>query len=197
MDLRYHAVAWRFYPGKNLGALGDGGAVTTNDRELADRLRVLRNYGSRVKYVNEVPGYKSRLDSLQAAFPRVKLRHLDAWNDRRRTIAAAYLEGLADTDLILPQVPDWAEPVWHVFVVRHPQRDALQRRLSAAGIGTHIHYPIPPHKQQAYAAGGFPPDGLPFAARLADEVLSLPMGPQLARSDRERVLDRLVSDVAM
>ena len=189
------AVAWSFYPGKNLGALGDGGAVTTNDAELAERLRVLRNYGSRVKYVNEVPGYNSRLDPLQAAFLRVKLRHLDAWNGRRAVIAAAYLDELVDTDLILPQVPDWAEPVWHLFVVRHPARDALQRQLNAAGIGTLIHYPIPPHKQQAYAAGGFPPDGLQLAARLADEVLSLPMGPQLTRSDRERVLERLVSDV--
>ena len=156
--------------------------MTTNDAELAERLRVLRNYGSRVKYVNEVPGYNSRLDPLQAAFLRVKLRHLDAWNARRTAIAAAYLDRLADTDLVLPQVPDWADPVWHLFVVRHPQRDALQSRLSAAGIGTLIHYPIPPHKQQAYAAAGFPPDAFPLAAQIADEVLSLPMGPQLGDS---------------
>lgn len=189
------AVAWSFYPGKNLGALGDGGAVTTNDPVLAERLRMLRNYGSRVKYVHDVLGCNSQLDPLQAAFLRAKLRHLDTWNVRRAAIASAYLEGLADTDLILPQVPDWAEPVWHLFVVRHPQRDALQRQLGAAGIGTHIHYPIPPHKQQAYAPGGSPPDGLPLAAGLADEVLSLPMGPQLTRSDRDRVLDRLVSNL--
>jgi len=182
------AVAWSFYPGKNLGALGDSGAVTTNDPELAERLRVLRNYGSSVKYVNEVQGFNSRLDPLQAAFLRVKLRHLDTWNARRTVIAAAYLDGLADTDLILPQVPDWASPVWHLFVVRHPRRDALQRRLNTAGIGTVIHYPIPPHKQAAYLRAGFPADAYPLASRLADEVLSLPMGPQLARVDCEKVV---------
>ena len=186
------AVAWSFYPGKNLGALGDGGAVTTNDPELADRLRVLRNYGSRVKYVNEVQGFNSRLDPLQAAFLSVKLRHLDAWNLRRAAIAATYLDGLAGTGLTLPHVPDWADPVWHLFVVRHPQRDALQRWLSAAGIVTLIHYPIPPHKQAAYAHANFAADAFPLASRLADEALSLPMGPQLALSESGRVGEVLV-----
>lgn len=187
------AVAWSFYPGKNLGALGDGGAVTTNDIELAERLRVLRNYGSRVKYVNEIQGYNSRLDPLQAAFLRVKLRHLDDWNVRRQAIAAIYLSRLADTDLILPDVPSWADPVWHLFVVRHPQRDALQRRLIEAGIDSLIHYPIPPHKQAAYAPTGFATDALPIAARIADEVLSLPMGPQLSHEAVRRVGDALVA----
>ena len=183
------AVAWSFYPGKNLGALGDGGAVTTNDPEVADRLRVLRNYGSRVKYVNEVQGYNSRLDPLQAAVLRVKLQHLDAWNARRAAIARQYLEGLAGSDLVLPHVPDGAEPVWHLFVVRHPQRDALQARLAEVGIGTLIHYPIPPHRQEAYAADGFAPDAFPIASRMADEVLSLPMGPQLQMDDVARVIE--------
>lgn len=174
------AVAWSFYPGKNLGALGDGGAVTTDDDALADRLRVLRNYGSRVKYVNEVQGYNSRLDPLQAAVLRVKLAHLDAWNSRRAALGRIYLDGLRDTGLVLPHVPDWAEPAWHLFVVRHAQRDGLQQRLTEAGIGSLIHYPIPPHKQQAYVAAGFDSDAFPLASRLADEVLSLPMGPHLA-----------------
>ena len=187
------AVAWSFYPGKNLGAFGDGGAVTTNDAELAARLRRLRNYGSEVKYVHEVPGYNSRLDPLQAAFLGVKLRHLDAWNDRRRALAQAYLSGLADSGLVLPQVPDWAEPVWHLFVVRHPRRDALQRQLTAAGIGTLIHYPIPPHQQRAYAHSSLAPDGYPLATRLAAEVLSLPLGPHLGVADLGQVLDSLTA----
>ena len=148
-------VAWSFYPGKNLGALGDGGAVTTNDADLAERLRVLRNYGSAVEYVNEVQGYNSRLDPIQAAVLRVKLGRLDAWNARRRAVAARYNAGLAGTGLD-PPLPDWVEPVWHLYVVRHVQRDALQMALTDAGIGTLIHYPIPPHRQLAYAAAGWP-----------------------------------------
>ena len=174
------AVAWSFYPGKNLGALGDGGAVTTNDPELADRIRVLRNYGSRVKYVNEVKGFNSRLDPIQAAVLRVKLRVLDEWNARRQGIAQRYLEGLAGSGLVLPQVPEWAEPVWHLFVVRHPERDALVKRLAEAGVGTLIHYPVPPHLQAAYAEMGFGVGAFPVAERMAGEVVSLPMGGQMA-----------------
>ena len=174
------AVAWSFYPGKNLGALGDGGAVTTNDPKLADRIRVLRNYGSRVKYVNEVKGFNSRLDPIQAAVLRVKLRVLDEWNARRRGIAQRYLEGLAGSGLVLPQVPEWAEPVWHLFVVRHPQRDALVQRLNESGVGTLIHYPVPPHLQAAYAEMGFGVGAFPVAERMAGEVVSLPMGGQMA-----------------
>lgn len=173
-------VCWSFYPGKNLGALGDGGAITTNRADLADRIRVLRNYGSRVKYVNEVQGVNSRLDPIQAAVLRAKLPHLDAWTDRRRAIAAAYAEGLRDSGLILPHVPDWADPVWHLYVVRSPDRDGLQKRLAEAGVGTLIHYPIPPHMQAAYANLGLAPDALPLARQLAGEVLSLPIGPQLS-----------------
>ena len=182
------AVAWSFYPGKNLGALGDGGAITTNDAELADRIRVLRNYGSRVKYVNEVQGYNSRLDPIQAAVLRVKLQHLDAWNARRAAVAQRYCDGLAGSGLVLPQVPAWAEPAWHLFVVRHPQRDALHKHLADAGIGSLIHYPIPPHQQQAYAEAGFASSAFPLASRMADEVLSLPMGPQLATGQADAVV---------
>lgn len=172
-------VAWSFYPGKNLGAFGDAGAVTTNDAALDRRLRVLRNYGSRVKYVNDEAGWNSRLDPLQAAALRVKLAHLDAWNQRRCALAAAYGQALAALPLQLPQVPDWAEPAWHLYVVQTESRDELQQRLAAAGIGSLIHYPIPPHRQQAYADAGLAAGSLPIAEAMAERVLSLPMGPQL------------------
>ena len=187
-------VCWSFYPGKNLGALGDGGAVTTGNADLADRIRVLRNYGSREKYVNDIKGVNSRLDPIQAAALRVKLRHLDAWNKRRREIAAAYTEGLNQSGLTLPHVPNWAEPVWHLFVVRSPDRDGLQKRLAAAGIGTLIHYPIPPHMQTAYAELGIAPGAMPLARQLAGEVLSLPIGPQLARHDVDVVVQALTGE---
>jgi dTDP-4-amino-4,6-dideoxygalactose transaminase len=176
------AVAWSFYPGKNLGAFGDGGAVTTNDPQIADRIRVFRNYGSREKYVNEVKGFNSRLDPVQAAVLRVKLRHLDDWNARRVAIAGRYLWELRGIGLMLPEVPAWADPVWHLFVIRHPQRDLLAKNLKEEGIGTLIHYPIPPHRQGAYADAGFAAEAFPLAGRMSDELLSLPMGPQL-RSD--------------
>lgn len=185
------AVAWSFYPGKNLGAMGDGGAVTTNDPAIADRLRVLRNYGSRVKYVNETRGFNSRLDPLQAAFLRTKLRQLDRWNDARRNIAGHYLRALADTGLVLPVVPDWAEPVWHLFVVRSNARDQLQQQLDRAGIGTMIHYPIPPHLQKAYQELGFAEGAFPIAERMAGQVLSLPMGPHLGDESVRHVINAL------
>jgi dTDP-4-amino-4,6-dideoxygalactose transaminase len=183
------AAAWSFYPGKNLGALGDGGAVTTNDAELADRLRVLRNYGSRVKYVNEVQGFNSRLDPVQAAVLSVKARRLDEWNARRRSIAERYLRGLEGCGLGLPGVPEWAEPVWHLFVVRHPRRNEVQRLLAEAGVGTLIHYPVPPHRQGAYAGHPQAQEGLPIAEQLASEVLSLPIGPHLVEDAIEAVID--------
>lgn len=187
------AVAWSFYPGKNLGAMGDGGAVTTNDAQLADRIRVLRNYGSRVKYVNEVQGYNSRLDPLQAAILRVKLAHLDDWNNRRRTIAQQYQQGLAACGLRLPQVPDWAEAVWHLYVVQYPQRDALQKTLADNGVGSLIHYPIPPHLQQAYSTAGWDKAGFPLAEGMANEALSLPMGPHLHSDQVEEVIKHVTS----
>lgn len=183
-------VCWSFYPGKNLGALGDAGAVTTNRADLADRIRVLRNYGSRVKYVNEVLGANSRLDPVQAAVLRVKLKALDEWTERRRTIATAYTNALAKTELILPHVPDWADPAWHLYVVRSTDRDGMQERLNEAGIGTLIHYPIPPHMQEAYGDMGLAPNALPLARQLADEVLSLPIGPHLGESDLNRVISQ-------
>jgi dTDP-4-amino-4,6-dideoxygalactose transaminase len=180
------AAGFSFYPGKNLGALGDGGAVTTNDDALAEQVRMLRNYGSRQKYHHDVPGTNSRLDSLQAAFLRVKLRRLDEWNARRRAVAARYLELLADVpDVVLPRVADWAEPVWHLFVIRHPRRDAMRELLTEAGVETIIHYPIAPHQTGAYAAA-FGDRDLPVAEQLAREVMSLPMGPHIPESDVER-----------
>jgi len=177
------AVAWSFYPGKNLGAMGDGGAVTTNDPQIADHLRVLRNYGSRVKYVNEVQGYNSRLDPIQAAVLRVKLKQLDSWGERRANIAAAYLEGLSGLGLTLPHVPAWADPAWHLFVVCHQNREALQASLTDSKVGTLIHYPIPPHLQQAYAQGQSLQGQFPIAEKIARQCLSLPIGPHFATSD--------------
>lgn len=181
-------VCWSFYPGKNLGAMGDGGAVTTNRNDIADRIRVLRNYGSREKYVNEVQGVNSRLDPLQAAILRAKLPHLDTWTERRRKIAAAYTEKLSNSDLILPEVLDGVEPVWHLYIVRSAERDALRERLKDAGIDTLIHYPIPPHLQKAYAGRRKEQRTYPIAERLAEEVLSLPIGPQMAGGAVARIV---------
>jgi dTDP-4-amino-4,6-dideoxygalactose transaminase len=187
------AVAWSFYPGKNLGAMGDGGAVTTNDPQLADRIQVLRNYGSRLKYVNEVQGYNSRLDPLQAAILRVKLAHLDDWNKRRGAIAALYQAGLEGCGLTLPFVPEWAAPAWHLYVVQHPQRAVLQKALSEAGVGTLIHYPIPPHLQDAYADFGVGKGMFPIAERIHNHVFSLPMGPHLGVDDAEQVVTACIA----
>ena len=180
-------AGWSFYPGKNLGAFGDGGAVTTNNGELADRVRVLRNYGSRTKYFNEVRGFNSRLDEIQAAVLRVKLKHLDEWNRRRRNIAELYRRELEGCDLILPYVPEWAEPAYHLFVVRSGQRDALQQYLETQGIGTLIHYPVPPHLQQAYCEIGLAAGTLPISERIHQEVLSLPIGPHVTEAQVETV----------
>lgn len=186
-------VAWSFYPGKNLGAIGDAGAVTTNDASLADALRTLRNYGSRQKYVNEVIGVNSRLDPIQAAILRAKLPHLEAWRARRVHHAARYSEGLAGLPLVLPQVPAWADPAWHLYVVRvaAASRPRIVEALHAEGIATLIHYPIPPHRQAAYAGVSLPRGPLPLAEQLANEVLSLPMGPHLTDDQRDRVIDAL------
>jgi dTDP-4-amino-4,6-dideoxygalactose transaminase len=173
-------AAFSFYPTKNLGALGDAGAVVTNDDELAERVRVLRNYGSRSKYYNEVKGVNSRLDPLQAGFLRVKLKHLDTWNARRRKVAHEYLRDLSgSSDLILPKVASGAEPVWHQFVIRHPLRDQLQGHLKEIGVGTLVHYPVPPHLSGAYSDGGWKRDDFPATEELARTVLSIPVSPHL------------------
>jgi len=184
-------VAWSFYPGKNLGAFGDGGAITTDDEELARRVRVLGNYGSRSKYVNVVAGYNSRLDELQAAVLRVKLRHLDRFNDARRLIAQAYLDDLACTGLILPAVAEWAEPVWHLFVVRCAARDTLQRELTEVGIQTLIHYPIPPHLQGAYAMMGLKNGAFSISEKIHAEVLSIPIYPTMSARETAEVITRM------
>jgi dTDP-4-amino-4,6-dideoxygalactose transaminase len=181
-------VAWSFYPGKNLGCFGDGGAVTTDDPVLADRLRVLRNYGSRVKYQNEIKGHNSRLDEIQAAVLRVKLQHLDDWNGRRQDLAGQYLAGLKDLPGVgLPQVIGGADPAWHLFVIDVEDRDGLQAGLRAEGIETLIHYPVPPHLSEAYAAdaawGAFP-----ITEQAAKTHLSLPIGPHLGRDQVARVV---------
>ncbi len=185
------AAGFSFYPGKNLGALGDGGAVTTNDAGVAERIRMLRNYGSVRKYHHEAMGFNSRLDELQAAILRVKLKRLDAWNDRRGRIAAAYLHALENVWPGLPHVPDWARPVWHLFVVRSRHRDALQNWLSGRGIGTMIHYPVPPHRQPAYAYMDIAAGALPVAEAVHREVISLPMGPHLDADDARRVAEAM------
>lgn len=178
------AAGFSFYPGKNLGACGDGGSITTNDACLAGRLRLLRSYGSAQKYVHELAGFNSRLDELQAALLRAKLKCLDEWNGRRSEIANWYLECLPAIfpGLKLPFVPQWAEPCWHLFVVRTPDRDAFQAHLTGRGIGTLIHYPTPPHLQEAYRGLSYSAGRLPLAEKLAREVLSLPIGPHLDRS---------------
>lgn len=183
-----HAAAFSFYPAKNLGALGDGGAVTTDDPALARRLRRMRNYGSETKYYNEEKGYNSRLDALQAAFLRVKLNYLDAENESRRTIAASYMAGLQECGLILPLVPERTEPVWHLFVVRTPMRDALQQRLREKAIETLIHYPVPPHRQKAYHPDAGAGQPHPIADALSRELLSLPLTPHMPQEQVNEVI---------
>jgi dTDP-4-amino-4,6-dideoxygalactose transaminase len=192
------ASAFSFYPGKNLGAVGDGGAVTTNDSKLADAIRVYRNYGSSVKYKNDVLGFNSRLDELQAALLLVKLAVLDRANAKRVEIAKFYMEQLAGiAGLILPSVPDWADPVWHLFVIRHKQRDELAKKLTEAGIGNMVHYPIPPHKQLAYSSLNYQDNSFPIAESIHNEVLSLPIGPMLTLDQATKVVQVIRTSLAM
>ncbi|MDT8068088.1 MAG: DegT/DnrJ/EryC1/StrS family aminotransferase [Terriglobia bacterium] len=184
------AAGFSFYPGKNLGCYGDGGAVVTSDDRLADAVRVLRNYGSREKYCNEVRGVNSRLDELQAALLRVRLGVVDKWNSRRRQLAARYQQALDRIPgLELPCVVEGSEPVWHLFVVRHPRRDWLRQELERRGVQTLIHYPIPPHLSGAYAAHDIKRGALPIAEQLASEVLSIPIGPHLTLAQQDRVIE--------
>lgn len=187
------AAGWSFYPTKNLGAYGDAGAITTDDDELAEQVRLLRNYGSTRKYYNEVKGVNSRLDELHAAMLRVRLRHLDEWNARRARIAAMYLTELQGANLLLPAVADGAEPVWHLFVVRSRERDKLQQFLKSAGIGTLVHYPVAPHLQKAYQEMGLGEGTYPLTEAIHREVLSLPIGPHLPSADATRVVEAMRS----
>jgi dTDP-4-amino-4,6-dideoxygalactose transaminase len=186
-----HAAATSFYPGKNLGALGDGGAVLTNDTELANKVRKLRNYGSNTKYKHDVLGYNSRLDEMQAAFLRVKLRKLNDDNQRRKTIANLYSSALTNVDITLPHVPAWADPVWHLYVIRSKERDKLQHYLKDNGVETLVHYPIPPHLQACYAGVQF--NSLPIAEQFAKQVLSLPISPVMIEEQIQHVIKVLSS----
>ncbi len=184
-----HAAAFSFYPGKNLGALGDAGAIITNDDWLGERVRMLGNYGSKVKYYHEVKGYNSRLDEFQAAFLRVKLHHLDEWNKRRQQIASFYLQNLANLpELTLPHVPNWASPIWHIFPILCPDRDRLQEYLKEKEIGTLIHYPVPPHLANAYQELGYQKGSFPISESIAATELSLPIGPHMDLDDAGYVI---------
>jgi dTDP-4-amino-4,6-dideoxygalactose transaminase len=185
------AVCWSFYPTKNLGALADAGAITTDDDALADRLRVARNYGQRRRYVCEVRGWNSRLDELNAGYLRAKLPKLAEWNTRRAALAERYLDRLAGCGLQLPTTAPGNGNVWHLFVVRHPERDRLQQALEEVGVGTICHYPIPPHLQTAYADLGYHPGAFPIAERIHDTCFSLPLHPHLSDESQNQVIDAL------
>jgi len=181
-------VTWSFYPGKNLGALGDGGAITTNNRVLAERLRVLRNYGSSERYVHTMLGSNSRLDPVQAAALSVKLKYLQEWNERRARIAAIYNEAFKDLPIVLPSVRSHNDHVWHLYCIRVKNRDEFRKRLSFMGIETHIHYPIPPHMQEAYRFLNFGEKSFPLAESFASELVSLPIGPSLTKSQVDHIV---------
>lgn len=185
------AVAWSFYPGKNLGAYGDGGAVTTNDGAVAELVRALRNYGSSVKYVNEVKGINSRLDEIQAAILLVRLSHLESWNERRRRIAGIYAEELSPEIVRTPLEPEGTASSWHLFPIRSARRDGLQKWLMSLGIDTQIHYPIPPHRQGAYAEMGHL--SFPISEEIHRTELSLPIGPHLTESNARRIVEAVNS----
>ena len=189
------AAGFSFYPGKNLGAFGDVGAVVTDDSFLADRIRMLRNYGSKKKYFNEEKGFNSRMDELQAAFLRIKLRVLDEWNRRRSKIADTYLLKIGNIPgIVLPHVPDYAKPVWHQFVIRTDERNIMQEKLNQNGVGTLIHYPIPPHLSGAYSEMGIKKGMLPITEQTAESVLSLPIGPHM-RSEQVESVANLISNI--
>jgi dTDP-4-amino-4,6-dideoxygalactose transaminase len=183
------AAAFSFYPGKNLGACGEGGAVTTNDESIARRIRMLRDHGSARKYFHEMEGYNGRLDAIQAGILRTKLKHLESWNDKRRDAAARYKALLSefDGDVILPFEPSWAKPVYHLFVIQVENRDEVQKSLAAEKIGTGIHYPVPLHLQNAYRNLGYGEGSFPVAEAVAPKLLSLPMFPQLMAAQQSRV----------
>jgi len=186
-----HTAAFSFYPGKNLGAFGDAGAVTTNDEKIAGRVRALANYGSETKYHHPTIGWNSRLDEMQAAILQVKLPHLDEWNLRRRAIAGRYLQDIKHNQINLPSNPERCEPVWHLFEVRTTERSRLQAHLARRGVQTLIHYPIAPFHQTAYAQFGKQAVRWPVAQKLSEELLSLPMGPHLSTADCDHIINTI------
>ncbi len=177
-----------FYPAKNLGAAGEGGALVTNNAEFATHARALREHGSRVRYHHDEIGFNYRMEGIQGAVLGVKLKHLQTWQAGRRRVARRYHELLAETPLRLPQEPEYAESAWHLYTVRHPRRDALKGHLDANGIGNAVHYPMPLHLQKAYASLGYKPGDFPVAEQAAREVLSLPMYPELTDAQIQRVV---------
>jgi dTDP-4-amino-4,6-dideoxygalactose transaminase len=179
------------YPGKNLGALGEAGVVTTNDKDLADKIKILRNYGSEKKYYNLYKGVNSRLDELQAGLLRVKLQQLDKWNNYRRRIAKLYLNGINNSKIILPYIPDYTEPNWHLFIIRTEKRDELHDYLNENNIGTMIHYPVPMHLQKAYEDLGLKKGDLPLAEKIANEVLSLPLWYGIKDDEVEYIIEKI------
>lgn len=181
------AGCFSFYPTKNLGAYGDGGMIITNDASIAEKARLLRNYGEKQRYYHSIKGFNSRLDELQAAILRVKLRHLDEWNEARRERAKLYDRHLAESGVATPAEMAYGRHVYHLYVIRSPRRDELQAFLASKGIGTLIHYPVPVHLQEAYRDLGIGPESLPVAERYAGEILSLPLYPELSRESVERV----------
>ena len=182
------AAAFSFYPGKNLGACGEAGAVTTNDPAIAQKVRMLRDHGQAKKYYHEVEGYNGRLDAIQAGMLRVKLRHLEEWNESRRQAAARYRDLLSTVEgVVVPHTPSWSRPVWHLYVIRTRNRDSLQSRLAGEKIGTALHYPIPLHMQAAYAGSGFTSGSFPITERIAPELLSLPMFPTLTEAQQRQI----------
>lgn len=185
------ASGFSFYPGKNLGALGDGGAVVTNNKELADRIRALGNYGSDKKYHHIFKGTNSRLDEIQAAFLRIKLKNVNNWNDERRKIAEKYLIGINNPNIVKPLEADYAKHVWHLFVVRTSKRDKLKKYLDENGIGTTVHYPIPMHLQGAYEELQISRGMLPIAEKISNEVISLPMWYGMQDKEIEYIIDKL------
>jgi len=182
-----HAAAFSFYPAKNLGAYGDGGIVVTSDERTNTTIRMLRDYGQQKKYHHTMQGFNRRLDTLQAAVLRVKLKHLDGWNAARRHHAEQYSQLLVGSGLVLPKVPLHAEPVWHLYVVRSPEREHLQSHLTTCGVSTGIHYPVPIHLQEAYQNLGYHMGDFPVTEQYAAEILSLPMYPELTDSAIRRV----------
>jgi dTDP-4-amino-4,6-dideoxygalactose transaminase len=189
------AAAFSFYPGKNLGACGEAGAITTNDASLAQAMRTLRDHGQAKKYYHDVEGYNGRMDAIQAALLHVKLQHLATWNAERRERAATYNRqfAAADAAVILPYEPSWSRAVYHLYVVRCEDRQGMMDQLKKMGIGTGIHYPIPLHLQKAYASLNYRPGDLPVAERVAAEILSLPMFPQLTAEQQARVVEEILN----